>query len=213
MVSDLETLIKQAQSNVSRKKLKAGLIILQRAEQLAQSDPVMLSKIYLEMAKVYVQSSDENSAVGLVRKAIKSSPEIVGEIDHWQKELAISKKKSLARRIRKEAKAYRAEFGTWNRGRGTGRAWKKLNERQRICLAVGVALITLMGLFPPWITHLGLEGTTTGSYGFIAAPPYRAIGIDIIRLIIQWISVAIVIGAVTYALTEKPGKGSNTNSL
>jgi len=111
MPSHLETLIEQARSNLAQKNLKAALTLLQRAEQLAQNDTAMLARIYLEMAKVYGQTSDEDSALTLVRKAIKSSPELASEVDDWQKELIASKKNSLARKVRNELKPYLPELG------------------------------------------------------------------------------------------------------
>jgi len=109
MPSHLETLIEQARSHVAQKNLKEALKILQRAEHLAKNDTTTLAKIYFEMAKVYGQSSDDVSTLKLVRKAIKSSPEIAFQINDWQKELIASKKSSLARKLRNELKPYVAE--------------------------------------------------------------------------------------------------------
>ena len=109
MPSDLETLIEQARSNLIRKDLKAALSLLQRAEQLAQNDTAMLARIHFEMAKVYGQTSDEASVLTLVRKAIKSSPEIAAEVNDWQKELMASKKSKLARKVRNKVKPYLVE--------------------------------------------------------------------------------------------------------
>lgn len=106
MASHLDTLIEQARSNLAQKDLKAALALLRRAEQLAQADSAMLGRIYFEMARVYGESSDEASALTLVRKAVKSNPEIASEIDEWQRELVASKKTRLARKVRDEVKAY-----------------------------------------------------------------------------------------------------------
>ena len=109
MPSHLETLIEQAHSHLDNKNLKEALNILQRAEQLAQNDTSMLARIYFEMAKVYGQSSDDVSTLKLVRKAIKSSPEMTTQINDWQKELIALKKSSLLRKLRNELKPYVAE--------------------------------------------------------------------------------------------------------
>jgi len=151
MSSHLDTLIEQARSNLAQNNLREALTLLQRAEQLAQNDPAMLPRINFEMARVYGQTSDEASALALVRKAIKLSPDIVSEIDDWQKELMASKKNSLARKVRKEVKPYLIELDTQKYLLGISpRIWIVGGS----CCA-GLILLLSLALLIPW-SSLGL---------------------------------------------------------
>ena len=161
MASHLETFIEQARSNLGQKNLKAALSLLQRAEQLAQNDTAMLARIHFEMAKVYGQTSDEASVLTLVRKAIKSSPEIAAEVNDWQKELMASKKSKLARKVRNKVKPYLVE-----------------SENQKYLLgipsqiwvvggscAVGLIVILLFAFVFPWhILGLGTSQYQSGAF-------------------------------------------------
>jgi len=160
MVSDLETLIQQARSHLAQKDLKTALTLLRRAEQLAQTDSAMLGRIYFEMARVYGQGSDEGSAVTLVRKAVKSSPEIASEVDEWQRELVASKKTRLARKVRHEVKAYIPKVvGQGNLLGMPARIW----VGGGIC-AAGVIAILLFVFASPWdILELGTSQHQTGT--------------------------------------------------
>jgi hypothetical protein len=72
-------------------------------------------------------------------------------------------------------------------------------------LIVGVLVIILMGLFPPW-TMPGSRGNSPLGYAFIGAPPdkvmgvdgymypIRALHLDISRLCVQWIVVIFATG-------------------
>lgn len=146
MPSHLETLIEQARSNLAQKNLKAALTLLQSAEQLTSNDPDMLAKIYFEMARVYGQTSDEASALTLVRKAIKSRPEIAVEVNDWQKELMASKKNSLARKVHDEVKPYVTEPDTRKYLLGVpARTWIVGGS----CVA-GLTAILLFAFIFPW---------------------------------------------------------------
>ena len=79
----------------------------------------------------------------------------------------------------------------------------KLSKNELVVLWVGIGLIVLMGLFPPCL----------GSYywepGFFAwagyHPLFRAVRIRYGRLIIQWLLVVIVTGAVIFTMRQARG--------
>jgi hypothetical protein len=71
MISNVDTLLKQARAHSSNDNSNAALILLRRAEQLAQSDSATLAIIYFEMAKLYGQAADDRSCLSLVKKAIQ----------------------------------------------------------------------------------------------------------------------------------------------
>jgi hypothetical protein len=72
----------------------------------------------------------------------------------------------------------------------------RLNTTQRVIILAGIAIIALMGLFPPWTYTLKATMTYSeepAGYGFIASPPRRkgdslmhGVKIDSSRLLIQW---------------------------
>ncbi|QXE89627.1 hypothetical protein KP001_14415 [Geomonas subterranea] len=85
-------------------------------------------------------------------------------------------------------------------------------------LAAGIALVVLIGMFPPWIItyKAGEYRTVTKDLGyvFIATPPsytrptlsssYETLGrIDIQRLLVQWAIVAIATGGFCLLLPKK----------
>ena len=74
-----------------------------------------------------------------------------------------------------------------------------LNTKQRIFIFVGLILMLLMLLYPPWSTRDGLPR----EYGFIFFPPKRAYVIDTIRLFIQCIIVALLTSGIVFALKIK----------
>jgi len=72
-----------------------------------------------------------------------------------------------------------------------------INKKQKKFVVIGVAVIILMGLFPPW-THTfkssSIHSEEPAGYGLIISPPPRkgknlrfGIKIDISRLVIQWV--------------------------
>jgi hypothetical protein len=73
------------------------------------------------------------------------------------------------------------------------------NKRQRTILTVGIVVIILMGLFPPWTHSFGDESVLIkrpAGYAFIAAAPHLGYGValDISRLCVQWIVVLLATG-------------------
>jgi hypothetical protein len=105
-----------------------------------------------------------------------------------------------------------------------------LNQRQKVVLAVGIGIILLMGLFPPWAANsftvptdsrgkqLGPGSYQQGAagYHFISSPPRASSGLvdnygdnyfqnsayqlDFLRLLVQWFMVAIGTVGGIYAL-------------
>lgn len=90
-----------------------------------------------------------------------------------------------------------------------------MNRKQIICLWVGIAIIVLMGIFPPWITKGTMSGGSVQAlpkYSFLLLPPYsdNKTGlslhqIDINKLVIQWFMVALITGGLIVTFkNEKP---------
>ena len=77
----------------------------------------------------------------------------------------------------------------------------KLNSTQRTIIMFGIAVIVLMGIYPPWTYTFKYKTTYSeepAGYGFIASPPstrksslLHGIKIDMSRLLVQW-AVAVV---------------------
>ena len=80
-----------------------------------------------------------------------------------------------------------------------------LNKNQRIIITISIAVIVLMGLFPPWTYTF--KSTMTYSeepagYSFIASAPERrqalkthGVKLDILRLLVQWVVVFAALSA------------------
>ena len=79
----------------------------------------------------------------------------------------------------------------------------KMNGKQKIILALGVILIILSGLFPPWTNtfkQASIYSETPADYSFIFDPPRKwvktyGVKLDIERLSVQWIIIIIGTGA------------------
>ena len=78
-----------------------------------------------------------------------------------------------------------------------------LNKRQTTALWVGIILVALMCLFPPWLYTLQAPNmgqvTNPAGYAFVFAPPERVVDasafgirVDTDRLLIQLLAVSIV---------------------
>jgi len=84
----------------------------------------------------------------------------------------------------------------------------ELNVKQRKILIIGVVLIIVMGLFPPWTYTYKYRTTYSESpagYGFIATPPRgdgqsQGVKLDISRLILQGIIILIAVGLGVYLI-------------
>jgi len=90
-----------------------------------------------------------------------------------------------------------------------------MNKKQRIVILAGLGIITLMLLVPPWLgTSTGLRINPIGrstmatsivseGYALIFLPPYPSATIDIKRLAVQCLLVALVTGGIAFALHRR----------
>ena len=77
-----------------------------------------------------------------------------------------------------------------------------VNPVRQIIATVGLSLVIVMAVFPPWQSAWGSEG-----YGFIFEPPrHNTLGmrIDRERLVIQWITVLFVTIGLVKVFKRKP---------
>jgi magnesium-transporting ATPase (P-type) len=77
------------------------------------------------------------------------------------------------------------------------------NKKQRMILTIGIVIIILMGLLPPWALTFSDESAQLvkrpAGYAFIATPPRasyynRGVVLDVSRLSVQWIVVLFATG-------------------
>jgi hypothetical protein len=83
-----------------------------------------------------------------------------------------------------------------------------MNKNQKKVIIVGLVLIVLMGLFPPWIHTFNVKAVNierAGNYGFMFSPPppernlsflnekLWGVRLDVSRLLIQWILVVVIV--------------------
>lgn len=86
-----------------------------------------------------------------------------------------------------------------------------MNNKQRIVIAIGVVIILIMGLFPPWVATLDRNHREyPGDYGLIFSPPDvtdvesgYGVHLDISRLIVQWVTVILVVAGIVLILRDK----------
>ncbi|MGD0827516.1 MAG: hypothetical protein ABSA09_05455 [Desulfobaccales bacterium] len=80
-----------------------------------------------------------------------------------------------------------------------------MNKKQKIVFLVGLGIIVLMGLIPPWYFY-SPNISTPGHYAFIFSSDtvYYEIGtnIDIIHLAIQWVVVAVATAGIMLVLKD-----------
>jgi len=77
-----------------------------------------------------------------------------------------------------------------------------MNLKQKICLWVGIAVIVVMGIFPPLV--ISIQGAIEQQgYGFILIPPEKYCHINTSRLYVQWIMVAVVTGGFIVTFKDK----------
>ena len=86
-----------------------------------------------------------------------------------------------------------------------------MNKKQKIVLWIGIAVIVIMGIFPPWV----ISGYSTGrpiagSYSLITSPPKMgeayAKSIDLYRLGVQWVIVGVITGGLIYTFKDQKDK-------
>ena len=80
-----------------------------------------------------------------------------------------------------------------------------MNKKQKVAILVGVGIIVLMGLFPPWCWNTPRDGQyihRSGEYDLLfSGSDYsgqRGDEIDVTRLVIQWIVVAIATAGIVW---------------
>lgn len=96
-----------------------------------------------------------------------------------------------------------------------------MNQKQKICMWIGIAVIVLMGLYPPWILKdtsdvSKAEGSRFGflvpqlpyfdSEGMVWQESY-AYQIHVVQLLIQWFMVAVVTGGLIVTFADKKPTG------
>ncbi|MBA7650477.1 hypothetical protein ES703_58283 [subsurface metagenome] len=90
-----------------------------------------------------------------------------------------------------------------------------MNIKQKIVLWIGIAIIVIMGLFPPWIMPItrryGMGNTVKYrkyyGYDFIWAQPESSlVSIDFHRLGLQWAIVGVITGGLIYSFKDKKPK-------
>jgi hypothetical protein len=84
-----------------------------------------------------------------------------------------------------------------------------MNWKQKTCLWIGVAVIVLMGLFPPWESHYG----SLVAYSFTMYPPCGRCFVDTSSLCLQWFTVTVVTGGLIVTLADKKPKGQRKQSM
>lgn len=88
-----------------------------------------------------------------------------------------------------------------------------MNGKQKLCLWIGIAVIVLMGLFPPWMAaRPGGGDYVAGGYAFILFPrdqygePLWLARIDFAQLAAQWAMVAVVTGGLIVTFADKKSR-------
>jgi len=87
-----------------------------------------------------------------------------------------------------------------------------INNKQKFVILIGVGLMVLLGLYPPWVQSTSFRGTLLNklAYGWIFSPPSHDLlktSIDFMRLIVQWLVVTIA----TAGFVVLFGKRNNAN--
>lgn len=84
-----------------------------------------------------------------------------------------------------------------------------MDVKQRKLLLVGIAAAVLMGVFPPWTDSFRYEQAHSqgaAGYAFIFDPPkaeiMHTVSIDVSRLVVQWVVVALAVGGGMLFLRE-----------
>jgi hypothetical protein len=101
-----------------------------------------------------------------------------------------------------------------------------MKARQKQVLIVGIAVAVLMGVFPPWTDSFLLDSGAQGKiqsqssvgYSFIFDPPqaqpqmqmFHTFAIDIRRLFVEWVVVALAVGGGLVYFREPVKKSENS---
>lgn len=94
-----------------------------------------------------------------------------------------------------------------------------MNKKQKVVFLVGVGIIVIMGLIPPWYYHSvrsldqRIAFEINGDYGSLFSPPSSDLPrfnirdtlvlIDLSRLLVQWAVVAIATAGIVLVLQDK----------
>lgn len=92
----------------------------------------------------------------------------------------------------------------------------KMNKKQRVIIWIGIILVGLLGIFPPW-SHTFKNHSTyseeSAGYSFIASPPQKKLNnvlygvkIDSSRFLLQLLTVCLVFGFAVFVSGEKTEK-------
>lgn len=84
-----------------------------------------------------------------------------------------------------------------------------MNKKQKKILWIGIIIIALMGMFPPYNYEVGFGfgGKKHVSYDFFLSPPYHSSAeLDFARLTIQWIIVSVLTAGAIYSTKESKDK-------
>jgi S1-C subfamily serine protease len=101
MSRQIETLIQQAQTNLSKGDMSTAMSLLQQAKSLAQNDTNLTAVIYLEMAKVCAELHHEEATIEFFKKALSANISISNQALNWIKELKKKDSKKLATQLQK----------------------------------------------------------------------------------------------------------------
>ena len=84
---------------------------------------------------------------------------------------------------------------------------KRFNKKQRCVLIAGIAIVIVMGIFPPWIDMQAPEAPS--KFGWFLSPPKDSeknityTHIDMSRLTFQWTIVSIITGLAVFAFKTR----------
>ena len=102
----------------------------------------------------------------------------------------------------------RATYLKFNENNNTkGRKGRSMSKKQRDVILVGIMLIVLMGLCPPWYGYQSTrpkqyDRPVSQGYSFIGAPPQPTSRIDKSRLFVQWITVVVATGGLAFIFKD-----------
>ena len=81
-----------------------------------------------------------------------------------------------------------------------------MNRKQRVCLIVGFLLLVAATLFPPWRIPggrtFGLYLGPSSSYGFLFNPPSGGANLELSRLLVEWVLIALLTLGLVYLLRQ-----------
>lgn len=82
-----------------------------------------------------------------------------------------------------------------------------MNWIQKTLLWIGISVIVVMGLFPPWVVGKSVLSPNNAGYNFILNPPEAKrsefSGLNSSRLLVQWIMVAVITGGFIVTFKSK----------